>query len=708
MPNRLAQETSPYLQQHAGNPVDWYAWGEEALQAARAQDKPILLSIGYSACHWCHVMAHESFGDAEVAAVMNRHFINIKVDREERPDLDQIYQLAHQMISQRSGGWPLTMFLTPEQEPFFGGTYFPKTPHYGLPGFPDLLLRVVQFYHSDRAEIAKQGEAILSGFERMQPAGPAQRSEFSAAPIDLALQNLAASFDARFGGFGAAPKFPHPTDLELCLRRHAASGIHQGASGVHEDAGAGHGAQGADPLKMAIYTLGRMAVGGIYDQLGGGFCRYSVDAYWLIPHFEKMLYDNGPLLARYSDAWALTRDPLFAQVVEETAAWTMREMQSPTGGYYSSLDADSEHEEGKFYVWTPQQVRALLSEDEYAVCAPFYGLTQEANFEGGHWHLHVARGLDEIARTLEKPAQECGAPLARARAKLFAAREQRIRPGRDEKILTSWNALMIVGMARAARVFGRPEWLASARAALDFIRGTLWQEEKRSARSRLLATCKDGRAHLNAYLDDYAFLLAALIELMQTDFQSRDLEFAEDLAEALLEQFYDPGPGGFFFTSHDHEKLIHRPKPGYDSATPSGNGVAALALQRLGHITGESRYLDAAEHTLQLFYPALAQHPNGYTSLLLALEEAIEPPRVVVLRGPAGELRQWQQVLGQRYLPATLILAVSEAAAGLSPLLAKSLMPGAVNAWVCQGVTCLPPVDKLEMLLDLLKIREIG
>ncbi len=708
MPNRLAQETSPYLQQHAGNPVDWYAWGEDALQAARTQDKPILLSIGYSACHWCHVMAHESFEDVEVAAVMNRHFINIKVDREERPDLDQIYQLAHQMMSQRAGGWPLTMFLTPGQKPFFGGTYFPKTPRYGLPGFPDLLLRVAQYYRADRAEIARQGEAILSGFERMRPSGPAQRSEFSAALIDRALENLAASFDARYGGFGAAPKFPHPTDLELCLRRHAASGVHKGASGVQEYAAAGPGAHAADPLRMAIYTLGRMAVGGIYDQLGGGFCRYSVDAYWLIPHFEKMLYDNGPLLARYSDAWALTRDPLFAEVVDETAAWTMREMQSSAGGYYSSLDADSEHEEGKFYVWTPDEARGLLSEEEYAVCAPFYGLTDSANFEGGRWHLHVARGLGEIARILEKTEEECGALLAQARVKLFAAREQRVRPGRDEKILTSWNALMIGGMARAARVFGRPEWLASARAALEFIRGNLWQAREGSARARLLATCKDGRAHLNAYLDDYAFLLAALIELMQVDFDSRDLEFAEDLAEALLEQFYDPEAGGFFFTSHDHEQLIHRPKPGYDGATPAGNGVAALALQRLGHITGEARYLDAAERTLQLFYPALAQHPNGYTSLLMALEETMEPPRVVVLRGPPAQLRLWQEVLGQRYLPSTLILAISEEVTGLSPLLAKQGIPGVVNAWICQGVTCQPPVDKLDLLLDVLEAREFG
>ncbi len=733
MPNRLIHETSPYLRQHADNPVDWYAWGDEALQAARAQNKPILLSIGYSACHWCHVMAHESFEDTETAALMNRLFINIKVDREERPDLDQIYQLAQQMISQRSGGWPLTMFLTPAQEPFYGGTYFPKTARYGLPGFCDLLERVADFYRSEGEQISTQNAAILQGFEGMRPAQAADQLELSAEPLDAALHSLAASFDARFGGFGAAPKFPHPAEIEFCLRRHAASGIHQGASGIHQgssgiDQGASgihQGASGIDqgasgvhtdasgetqpgaPLNMAIHTLRCMALGGIYDQLGGGFCRYSVDAHWGIPHFEKMLYDNGSLLARYSDAWALTRDPMFARVAEETAAWSMREMQSAQGGYYSSLDADSEHEEGKFYVWTPQQVGALLNSEEYAVCAPFYGLDGAANFEGDRWHLHVARDLGDVARALKKPMEECAALLARARAKLFAARAARIRPARDEKILTSWNALMIGAMARAARVFGRPAWLASARSALAFIRGTLWREKANSTRSRLLATCKDGRAHLNAYLDDHAFLLAALIELMQTDFQSRDLEFAEGLAEVLLEQFYDREVGGFFFTSHDHEKLIHRPKPGYDSATPSGNGVAALALQRLSHITGEPRYAEAAACTLRLFYPGLARHTEGCTSLLMALEEELAPPRLVVLRGPAAQLREWQDVLGRLYLPHTLTLALAPEAAGLPPPLAKPVVSDAVNAWVCQGVTCLAPVDKLDRLLGALNVRNL-
>ena len=696
MPNRLAHETSPYLQQHAGNPVNWYAWGEEALQAARAADKPILLSIGYSACHWCHVMAHESFEDAGVAAVMNRHFINIKVDREERPDLDQIYQLAQQMISQRPGGWPLTMFLTPGQEPFFGGTYFPKEPRYGLPGFPELLERVAQFYQAERAQIARHGAAILSGFASLQPAPASQQLQLSTGPIERALASLAAAYDARHGGFGAAPKFPHPTDLELCLGHHA-------LEFAAKDAADSAAASRESPQQMAIYTLGRMAVGGIYDQLGGGFCRYSVDAYWLIPHFEKMLYDNGPLLARYSDAWALTRDPLFAEVVEETAAWTLREMQSEAGGYFSSLDADSEHEEGKFYVWTPQQARALLNEEEFAVCAAFYGLDREANFEGGHWHLYVARGLEDVAASVGRPLQECARLLAAGRAKLFAARETRIRPGRDEKILTSWNALMIAGMARAARVFGRPEWLQSARAALDFVRQHLWQRHQGAERARLLATYKDGRAHLNAYLDDYAFLLAALLELMQLDFRRSDLEFAEELAEVLLQQFFDPDQGGFFFTSHDHEKLIHRPKPGFDSATPAGNGVAAFALQRLGHITGNERYLDAARRTLELFYPALMQRPEGSASLLLALEEAVEPPQLVVLRGESEAMRDWRRTLDQNHFPATLTLALAPEAENLPPPLAKPLAAGAVNAWVCQGVTCLAPIDRLEQLLGILK-----
>ncbi len=674
MPNRLARETSPYLQQHAHNPVDWHAWGEEALARAREEDKPILLSVGYSACHWCHVMAHESFEDPAVAEVMNRLFVNVKVDREERPDLDQIYQLAHQMLAQRPGGWPLTMFLTPDGAPFFGGTYFPKEPRYNLPGFPQLLERVASIYREHRDEIGRQNETILATFESMHPGAPAHHSELTAVPIDAALRSLKTSFDSRYGGFGGAPKFPHPAELEFCLRRSAATG-----DGAAE--------------RVAAYTLERMALGGIYDQIGGGFSRYSVDAEWQIPHFEKMLYDNGPLLRLYSDAWTATKNPLFARVTEETVGWVMREMQSPEGGYYSSLDADSEHEEGKFYVWTPGEVRSLVSPDEYAVLAPHYGLDGPPNFENTHWHLNVARTLGAVAEQLGKSEDECARLLESGRKKLFAAREKRVRPGRDEKVLTSWNALMIAGMARSGLVFGRGDWLQSAKKAFAFIRGTMWKNE------RLLATCKDGEAHLNAYLDDYAFLLAALIELLQAQFERETLAFAEELAEVLLEQFEDRENGGFFFTSHDHERLIHRPKPGYDNATPSGNGMAALALQRLHFLTGESRYAAAAERTLAQFHSAMSEQPGGHATLLMALEEHLNPTRTVILRGPSPELARWREALAQRYLPHTVVIALGTELRDLPPVLAKPA-GGRVNAWVCEGVSCLAPIDRLENLIE--------
>ncbi len=671
MPNRLANETSPYLRQHAANPVNWHPWGEEALRLSREQDKPILLSVGYSACHWCHVMAHESFEDEEVAAIMNRHFINIKVDREERPDLDQIYQTAQYMLTQRSGGWPLTMFLTPEQKPFFGGTYFPKEPRYGLPGFGGLLERIAQFYREHRDEIGKQNESLLAALERTLPGKSQQTQEPGAEPLQRLLAQLQNSFDEVHGGFGDAPKFPHPAEIEFCLRRSTS----------------GDGAA----LHLACFTLEKMAKGGIYDQLGGGFCRYSVDQYWAIPHFEKMLYDNGPLLRLYADAWLANRNPLFKTVAEETAAWVMREMQSPEGGYYSTLDADSEHKEGKFYVWTREEIASLLNAEEYAVAAPHYGLDRAPNFEGEFWHLNVYKSLDEVAKTLSISIEEAQHRLDSARQKLFAAREKRVHPGRDEKILTSWNGLMIKGMAHAARVFGHEDWLASAQRACDFVRKTLWRDR------RLLATYKDGRAHLNAYLDDYAFMLDALLELMQAQFRKADLDFANDLASVMLEQFEDREPGGFFFTSHDHEKLIHRPKAGHDNATPSGNGIAIFALQRLGHLLGEPRYLEAAERALKLFYPEVSGRPSGYTTIVIALEEFLTPPQIITLRGENNHLTEWQRELQRDYLPHALVLALPENLAGLPQSLDRKAA-GPVNAWVCQGVKCLPPIDNLQQL----------
>jgi uncharacterized protein len=659
MPNRLATETSPYLQQHAANPVDWYPWGDEALERARREDKPILLSVGYSACHWCHVMAHESFEDPEVAAVMNRLFVNVKVDREERPDIDQIYQTAHQMLAQRAGGWPLTMFLSPQGVPFFGGTYFPRSARYGMPAFPDLCERLAAIWREKRAEIEAQNADVLDALARSVARRPGRRDEFSADAIGAMLDNLRASFDAQHGGFGAAPKFPHPTDLELCLRK--------GES------------------EIARVTLARMCQGGIYDQLGGGFCRYSTDAYWTIPHFEKMLYDNGPLLGLLADAWVLTREQTFARCAAETAGWIMREMQSPQGGYYSSLDADSEHEEGKFYVWTREEVASLLTPPEYAVVAAHYGLDQPPNFENRHWHLRVAGPASDESL------------LVAAKRKLFEAREKRVRPGRDEKVLVSWNALAIRGMAHAGRVLGHPEWIASARRALGFIRTAMWRE------GRLLATYKDGRAHLKAYLDDYAFLLAAALELLQEGFDAEDLAFACKLADVLLEQFEDADAGGFFFTARDHEQLVQRPKPPHDNATPSGNAVAAWGLGRLAAITGEERYARAAERTLELFYPQMRDYPAGFAAMAIALGEALQPPRTLILRGRGEALPAWQAELVQEFLPDLTVLALPDGTPGLGAVLDKPPRPEPVNAWLCRGVTCLAPMSDLVHLKKTLK-----
>jgi len=657
MANRLARETSPYLQQHADNPVDWHPWSPDALALARAQDKPILLSIGYSACHWCHVMAHESFEDPQVAALMNRLFVNIKVDREERPDLDQIYQAAQQMLTGRTGGWPLTMFLTPAGLPFYGGTYFPNSPRHGLPAFGDLLGRVAQGYAQNRSAIEAQNLKLQEALASTLPTLPAAAADFDAKPLAAAREVLGRGYDPVNGGFGPAPKFPHPGELAFLMRRSALDGDREARD-------------------IALTTLTRMAEGGIHDQLGGGFCRYSVDARWEIPHFEKMLYDNGPLLSLYADAWAISGEPLFKTAAEGIAAWVLREMQSPEGGYYSSLDADSEGEEGRFYVWSRQEVERLLTAEEYRVAASHWGLDGPPNFENSHWHLRVVSALP-------------GEPLLEsARRKLFLAREQRVHPGRDEKILTSWNALMIGGMAHAARVFDRPEWLASARRGLDFLRKTMWREAK--GRPRLLATYKDGQAHLDAYLDDHAFLINALIEMMQADFRSEDLHFAQSLAHSLLADFADPEAGGFFFTRHDHEALIHRPKPGYDNATPSGNGVAALALQRLAMLVGSPDFGAAAVATLRLFGAQL-QAGGGNASLLHALEECLQPPRLVILRGPEIDLRLWKKELDSAYMPQTLSLALAADSGGLPETLAKP-QSDAVNAWVCSGVTCLPPI----------------
>jgi uncharacterized protein YyaL (SSP411 family) len=673
--NQLTGETSPYLRQHAHNPVDWYPWGPAALEKARRENKPILLSIGYSACHWCHVMAHESFEDPETAALMNRLFVNIKVDREERPDLDKIYQTAHSLLTRRPGGWPLTVFLTPEdQVPFFAGTYFPNTPRHGMPSFRDLMQRITAYLGEHEQEVRRQNDSLVNALQSMNTVNGAA-GVLDAAPLDTARQQLEAAFDEREGGFGEAPKFPHPTSIERLLRHWAGSCTAPG-----------------DPdrraLHIAVHTLEKMARGGIYDQLGGGFCRYSVDERWMIPHFEKMLYDNGALLALYAEGWAATGNALFRRVCRETAAWVMREMQAPEGGYYSSLDADSEGEEGKFYVWTPDEVRTLLEPQDYDLLARRYGLDRAANFEG-RWHLHVYRTVAELAREFSLAPAEIELRLASARDTLLARREQRARPGRDDKVLTSWNGLMIRGMAMAGRYLAEPAWIESAARALDFIRTALWKD------GRLLATYKDGRAHLNAYLDDYVCLIDAILELLQARWRDADLAFAVELAEVVLAHFRDPA-GGFYFTSDDHETLIQRPRPTHDDATPSGNGIAAKAFGRLGHLLGESRYLEAAEHTLQGLWSGLVAMPHGHASLLVALEESLFPFQTIVLRGDATAMAEWHAHAAQSYAPRRLTLAIpATTAAALPGALAARVPQGDVVAYVCSGLSCGAPVTEL-------------
>jgi uncharacterized protein YyaL (SSP411 family) len=678
--NRLADETSPYLLQHAHNPVDWYPWGPEALERARREDKPILLSIGYSACHWCHVMAHESFEDPATAAVMNELFVNIKVDREERPDLDRIYQLAYQMLIRHAGGWPLTMFLSPEdQQPFFGGTYFPKEPRHGLPSFVELLKRVAEFYRTRRADIRAQSSALQHAFAELLPP-PSDGRPLSREPLEVARAALAQDFDAEFGGFGGAPKFPHPTNIAFLLREWRRS--------------AGTDSPDLHSLYMATLTLTRMAEGGIYDQLGGGFARYSVDRYWMIPHFEKMLYDNAQLLAIYAQASLATGDSLFQRVASETADWMIREMQSSEGGFWSSLDADSEGHEGKFYVWDAADVRKRLPEQTFAVFARRFGLDREPNFEG-KWHLHCYRAVEDIADESGLCTKDVNAHLERAREILLAARTERVRPGRDEKVLTSWNGLAIAALSIAARSLQRPDLAEAATRAIDFIRDRLWQN------GRLLATYKDGRARFPAYLDDYAFLLDGLLEALQTRWRAKDLQFAQALADVLLAHFEDRSAGGFFFTADDHEALIHRSKSFTDESLPAGNALAAHALSKLGWLLGETRYLDAAANTLRAASVAVDRFPHAHCGLLMALEDFLDPPTIAVVRGNAAESDEWRNELTKLYAPKRLVFAIPDSAENLPQGLADKAVREETVAYICRGMTCSEPVRSLSALIAL-------
>ncbi len=677
--NALASETSPYLLQHAGNPVQWYPWGAEALELARSTGKPILLSIGYSACHWCHVMAHESFEDPETAALMNELFVNIKVDREERPDLDKIYQAAQYLLNQRNGGWPLTMFLThDDQMPFAGGTYFPREPRWGMPAFKDLLRNVAQVYRERLPDIRRQSVGVHDALKRLAGgAGGEPATAADSAALLKAVAEIKQSFDPERGGFGRAPKFPHPPILERLLRHYAASS----RAGVADE----------DALRMATHTLRRMAMGGIYDHLAGGFARYSVDAEWMIPHFEKMLYDNGPLLGLYAQAWQISGEEDFRRTAIETAEWVMRDMQSAQGGYYSALDADSEGEEGRFYVWTAEEVRRHLSDREFAVFATHFGLDGPPNFEG-RWHLRIAVPLAQAAAAHRMTPEEARETIDRARRKLLAVRARRVPPGLDDKMLTSWNALMIKGMTVAGRVMQRPEMVDSARRALDFIRTRMWDGE------RLQASYRAGRARHDAYLDDYAFLIEACLDLLECAWRDLDLAFARQLADTMLDQFEDGVAGGFYFTSHSHERLIQRVKGFADDALPSGNGSAARGLLRLGHLFGEPRYLAAAERTLRAAGAAMCDQPSAHLTMLSALEEWLQPPEIVIIRADDPDtLALWRQTAQREFRPARMVCAIP-ADARLDGLLATRAAQGGAVAYLCAGTTCRLPVHTLSEL----------
>jgi uncharacterized protein YyaL (SSP411 family) len=673
-PNRLIHETSPYLQQHSRNPVDWYPWGPEALVAAKHLDRPIFLSIGYSACHWCHVMEHESFENETIAGLMNAHFVCIKVDREERPDLDQIYMNAVQLITRR-GGWPMSVFLTSDLKPFFGGTYWPPESRMGMPGFRDILLKVHEAWVERRAELANSAEELTAAVREIA-AQSGDRSPLNDTHLRRATQKLISITDRRYGGFGGAPKFPHATDLRVLLRCWKRFGDEES-------------------LAMARLTLDKMAGGGIYDHLGGGFHRYSTDERWLVPHFEKMLYDNALLVPAYLEAYQATGESDYARVARETLDYVLREMTQPAGGFYSTQDADSEGVEGKFFVWTEAEVENLLGPDDARIFGYCYDVSADGNWEE-HNIFNRPKSTEQAAKVLGIGVAEITAVLDRSRPKLFAARAKRIAPGRDDKVLVSWNGMMIAAMAQAAQVLGDDRYANAARSAADFLLQTM-----RTANGKLLHSYKDGQSRFNAYLDDYAHLIDGLLDLYQAVFEPRYLDEAVALAEKMIALFHDDQAQGFFYTSSDHEELIARNKELQDGSTPSGNSMAAWALLRLGRMCGRSDFEKLAETTLEFLSSVLAQAPTAAGQALIALDFLLGPTReIAIVDGTRPEETiEVLAALHRRFVPNKVIvrkpagLTDDKLPATLAPLLkGKTSRAGSATIYICNHGTCGLPV----------------
>ncbi len=670
MPNRLANETSPYLLQHAENPVDWYPWGEEALNRARDEDRPILLSIGYSACHWCHVMERESFENDDIAAVMNQHFVNIKVDREERPDLDAVYMEAIQMLT-GSGGWPMTVFLTPEGRPFYGGTYFPPEDRQGMPGFPRLLEAASQAYQTNKSEIERVTRQLS---EQMGRSGQMPRgfTPLTTEVMHNAYSQLATQFDHLNGGFGNAPKFPQPMTPEFLLRYYR------------------HGFN-IRALEMVEHTLQKMAYGGMYDQVGGGFHRYSTDAYWLVPHFEKMLYDNALLARLYLHAWQITRNPLYRRITEETLDYVLREMTDSAGGFYSAQDADSEGVEGKFFVWTPDELRPLLGDDADLIMA-YYGVSERGNFEGSNI-LNVARPPDEFADQRGVSEETLLGAIARARATLLDVREQRIHPLLDDKVLTSWNGLMLRAFAEAGAALDRADYLDAARANAAFL-----LENMRDASGRVLRTWRNGEAKLLGYLEDYSCLADGLTALHEATLEPRWLQEAVATADGMINLFWDDVVGGFYDTGNDHEQLVIRPRDVFDNAQPCGGSVATDVLLRLGVITGNDDYSSKGATPLRALQQLLGRAPSATGHWLGALDFYVSLPREIVIVGPAGadSTRSMLREVNSRFMPNKVAVGMADPANPPlkdSPLLEqRAMQDGQPTAYVCENYACQLPV----------------
>jgi uncharacterized protein YyaL (SSP411 family) len=680
MANRLIEETSPYLLQHAHNPVDWYPWGPEALRRAKGENKPILLSIGYSACHWCHVMEDECFEDPEIAQIMNEHFINVKVDREERPDLDAIYMQAVQAMTGR-GGWPLTVFLTPAGEPFSGGTYFPPEDRHGLPSFPRVLAAVAEAYRTRREDVARTGQQLASRLRQAAQLRPGIEP-LTADLLHEAYHALASQFDTRDGGFGPAPKFPQPMAHEFLLRYYHRTGDQRA-------------------LRMVELTLGKMARGGMYDQLGGGFHRYSTDGEWLAPHFEKMLYDNALLSLLYLHAYQATRRPSYTRIAEETLDYVLREMTAPNGGFYSTQDADSDGVEGKFYVWTRQEILSAVGPEDAELFCQYVGVTGDGNFEGRNI-LYVPQGAEALASKMGVSMERVTDTIDRAKARLLAAREQRLRPGRDDKILTAWNGLMLRSLAEAACILGREDYRQAAVADAFFLLEALLEK------GRLLHSYKDGQAKLLAYLDDYAFLIDGLLALHETTFDGRWLSEARRLTEAMVDIFWDQGQGVFYDTGRDHEPLVVRPRDTFDNALPCGGSAAAGVLLRMTVLTGDSEYARLATTTLRSMRELMAKAPGGCAHWLCALDFYLSTPKEIAIVGnrddPAtGALLT---VIHGRYLPNKVLVGceLGDNSGPRIPLLeGRSMVNDQPTAYVCERYSCQQPVNAPEALASQLE-----